>query len=90
MVTWVHDYRYTDKLLAPSLAVQATLAAFNTPSLHKYIQQEDLMAVEDCDDEGEYALLFLNTLDISEWSFIQMIGSTDVDKGLAQLKEAHN
>jgi hypothetical protein len=48
------------------------------------------MAVEDCDDEGEYALLFLNTLDISEWSFIQMIGSTDVDKGLAQLKEAHN
>ena len=83
MVTWIHGYRYMDKLLAPSLAVQATLAALNTPSLHKYIQQEDLMAVEDYDDEGEYALLFLNTLDISKWSLIQMIGNSDVDKGLA-------
>ena len=79
---------YTAPLPAPIPAVQATIAAVNIPEFHSYIQEADLAALGDTDDEGLHAPLLLDTLDLAAWTSLFVLATTDPDKTVARLKTA--
>lgn len=85
----LQELGYKDPLPAPSPAVQATLASLDAPAIHKFILQQDLTALQDVDEEGEHAPLFLSTLDLSQWTRILAFAIKDKDKALDELKTAH-
>jgi hypothetical protein len=82
---------YADPLPAPSLAVQATIAAIVGPEVHAFIQNTDQAAILDKDVDGEHAPLLLSTLDLSHWTSVMYVATVDngVEKALARLQEAH-
>lgn len=80
---------YKEPLPAPSPAVQAVLAMISDNEVHDFIREKDEAALIDLDDEGEHAPLLLGTLDLSHWTYVMIAATSDKEKGLARLKEAH-
>lgn len=54
---------YGPPLLASTHSVQATIAVIDVPEFHTYIQESNLMALNDADEEGQFAPLLVDTLD---------------------------
>ena len=82
-------FGYNDLLPAPALAVQATLATIAKLEIHWFIQETNKAALQDLDDEGEYALLLLITLGLPHWIAIMIASIADREKKLKRLREAH-
>jgi hypothetical protein len=82
---------YTEPLLAPSPAVQATIASIVGTEIHDMIQTTDNAALQDKDDDGDHTPLFLTTLDLSHWTAIMYVSTLEngVEKALARLREAY-
>jgi len=54
--TWHPDMQalgYKEPLPPPIPGVQATLAAINPAEIHRYIQENDLAAINNSNEEGE-------------------------------------
>lgn len=79
---------YAPPLPAPIPAVQSTIAAINIPEFHSYIQEADLAAIGDTDDEGLHAPLLLDSLDLAAWTSLFVLATTDSVKAVSRLKVA--
>jgi hypothetical protein len=82
---------YSKPLLAPSPAVQTTLAPIVGTEIHELIQTTDNIAIIDKDEDGNHAPLLLSTLDLSHWTSILYVSTLEngVEKVLGRLREAH-
>jgi hypothetical protein len=87
----LHTMGYEELLPAPSPTVQATIAAIVGTGIHEYVQATDKEALQDKDEDGEHAPLLLATLDLSHWTSIMFVSTTDngIEKALGRLREAH-
>jgi hypothetical protein len=63
------------------------LATIPDSEIHQFIQETDKNALHDLDDEGDHAPLLLVTLDLSYWTSIMIVATTDKEKGLGRLRE---
>jgi hypothetical protein len=87
----LHTMGYEEPLPAPSPAMQATIAAIVGIGIHEYVQATDKEALQDKDEDGEHAPLLLATLDLSHWTSIMFVSTTDngIETALGRLREAH-
>ncbi|KAG0598635.1 hypothetical protein M758_12G089600 [Ceratodon purpureus] len=81
---------YEDPLPAPIPSVQVVICALKEPRLHQFIQEQDLLALSDVDEDGESAPLLLTTLDLSDWTHLLVLGGSNPETGLSRLREAHS
>lgn len=79
---------YAAPLPAPIPAVQSTIAAISIPEFHISIQEADLAALNDTDDEGLHTPLLLDSLDSAAWTFLFVLATTDAEKTVARLRAA--
>lgn len=63
--------------------MQATLSAIDLPNLHKFIQETDVAALSECDEEGVHTPLLLDSLDLALWTSIFVTATSDPDKSVA-------
>jgi len=87
--TWHPDLLelgYKEPLPSPIPGVQATLAAINSTEIHRYIQDNDLSAINNAGEDGEPVLL-LTVLDLAQWTRIFEVANTDLPRALARLQE---
>ena len=64
--TWCEELvslRYGPPLCAPISTVQTTMAAIDVPEFHMFIQESDIVVINEADDEGLHGPLMLNSLD---------------------------
>ena len=88
---WCEDLTklgYAAPFPAPIPAVQSTIAAISIPEFHTYIQEADLAALSDTDEEGLHAPLLLDSLDLAAWTSLFVLATTDANKTVARLKAA--
>ena len=81
---------YDDPLPAPIPSVQVVICAIREPRLHQFIQEQDLLALSDVDEDGDSAPLLLTTLDLSDWMHLLVLAGTNPDTGLIRLRGAHS
>lgn len=81
---------YEEPLPAPIPAVQVVICAMKESRLHHFIQEQDLFALADIDDEGNSAPLLLTTLDLSDWTHLLVIAGNNPENGLTRLRSAHS
>ena len=80
---------YGPPLPAPIPAVQATLCAIDLPDLHKFIQETDTAALNECEEEGVHTPLLLDSLDLALWTSIFVTATADPEKSITNLRTAH-
>ena len=81
---------YTTPLPAPIPAVQSTIAAISIPEFHSSVQQADLTAIGDVDDEGLHTPLLLDSLDLNASTSLFVLATTDSTKTVSRLKAAQS
>ena len=89
--TWNEDLQkmgYGHPLPAPIPAVQTTIAAIDVPEFHSCIQELDIAAINDVDDEGVHAPLLLDTLDLAAWTSLFVLATADPARTVARLRNA--
>jgi hypothetical protein len=79
---------YGPPLPAPIPVVQTTLSVIDLPELHQFIQESNVAALADCDDEGVHQPLLIDSLDLSLWTSLFVTATTDPVKTLANVKSA--
>lgn len=57
--------------------------------IHEFIQTQDRAALNDRDEDGMHAPLFLTTLDLSQWTLVLATELSKPGSGLEQLRRAH-
>ena len=81
---------YGPPLPAPIPAVQATMAAIDIPEFHAFIQDTNIVAVNEADEEGLHAPLLLDTLDLAAWTSLFVLATSDKQKTVDRLRSAHS
>ena len=89
---WYDDLQkmgYGQPLPASIPAVQTTIAEIDVPKFHSCVQEMDLAAINDVDDEGVHAPLLLDILDLAAWTSLFVLATVDPVKTVARLRSAH-
>lgn len=80
---------YNPLLPAPISAVQTTLSAIDLPNMHKFIQEYDMTALTNCEEEGVHLLMLLDSLDIALWTSLFVTATNDPNRTIANIKSAY-
>ena len=81
---------YGPPLPAPIHVVQVTVAAINFPEFHAFIQEIDTVTVNETDEEGLHAPLWLDTLDLATWTSLFVPETLDKQQTVDRLRSTHN
>ena len=76
---------YGPPLPAPIPAVQTTIAAIDEQDFHTFWQESDLAEIKDADEEGLYAPLLLDLLDLASWTSLFVLATTYRAKNVGRM-----
>lgn len=76
---------YDPPLLPPIPTVQ--FVVINMPEFYTYLQESNLVELNNVDDEGLHALLLLDSLDMVLWTFMFVMAPTYQNCNLGKLKK---
>ena len=79
---------YGPPLPAPVHAVQTTMSAIDLPELHQFVQENDIVALANGDEEGGHTQLLLDSLDLALWTSLFVTATNDPARTLANIKSA--
>ena len=91
--TWCDDMAslgYGPPLPAPIPTVQTTMATIDVPEFHTFIQESDIVVINEAGDEGLHSPLLLDSLDFVAWTSLFVTTTSDKRKTVSRLRTAQS